>query len=202
MTFRKLFPCVLAVTFSMLISSVAVAQKGETRSRMGTQLSEGADQLALRDTEPIIVSEASLEDINASRVLPTSASSFNFNNLIMAAIDDRLGSRYRWGATGPSAFDCSGFVWSTFQSAGILFERASARNLWARFPEPTESEKFKFGTLVFFRHLAHVGIVADEHGFYHASRHHGVVYSPFNDYWLARLDGFRRVPMPVLAKAE
>jgi cell wall-associated NlpC family hydrolase len=105
-----------------------------------------------------------------------------------------LGTRYRWGATGPSAYDCSGFVWSIFHSAGIDFERASARSLWAQFAPPAENEKYKFGTLVFFRNLAHVGIVADERGFYHASRHHGVIYSSFNEYWLSRLDGFRKVP--------
>jgi cell wall-associated NlpC family hydrolase len=111
-----------------------------------------------------------------------------------AAIDQRLGARYSYGATGPSAFDCSGFVWSIYQAAGIDFERGSARSLWARFTAPAPEEQYKFGNLVFFSNLAHVGVVADEHGFYHASRHHGVVYSPFNDYWLARVDGFRKVP--------
>ena len=120
-----------------------------------------------------------------------------FEPLLMAAIDERLGSRYRWGATGPTRFDCSGFVWSIFQATGITFERASARNLFARFqPAPVE-EQFKFGTLVFFSGLTHVGVVADEHGFYHASRRQGVIYSEFNEYWLKRIDGFRRVPLPV-----
>ena len=109
-----------------------------------------------------------------------------------------MGARYIWGGTGPSGFDCSGFVWSTFKSAGIDFERASARTLWSRFVAPTNEEKFKFGTLVFFSNLTHIGIVADENGFYHASRRHGVVYSPFNEYWISRIDGFRRVPMRAL----
>ena len=115
----------------------------------------------------------------------------------MTAIEQRLGSRYRWGATGPDRFDCSGFVWSIFQASGINFERASARNLFARFQAPPVEEQFKFGTLVFFSGLTHVGVVADEHGFYHASRHHGVIYSEFDEYWLKRIDGFRRVPLPV-----
>jgi cell wall-associated NlpC family hydrolase len=94
----------------------------------------------------------------------------------MAAIDERLGSPYRWGATGPNRFDCSGFVWSIFQASGINFERESARSLFAHFEPAPEGQQFKFGTLVFFSGLTHVGVVADEHGFYHASRHHGVVY--------------------------
>ena len=115
----------------------------------------------------------------------------------MTAIEERLGSRYRWGATGPNRFDCSGFVWSIFQATGISFERVSARHLFTRFTAPPEDEQFKFGTLVFFSGLTHVGVVADANGFYHASRRHGVVYQPFTEYWLKRIDGFRRVPRPV-----
>ncbi len=114
----------------------------------------------------------------------------------MAAIDQRLGARYRWGAEGPDRFDCSGFVWSIYNATGITFERGSARTLFSRFAPAAAEEQYKFGTLVFFSGLTHVGVVADEHGFYHASRRHGVIYSPFNEYWLKRIDGFRRVPLP------
>lgn len=125
----------------------------------------------------------------------TNSGFLKFEPLLLTAIEERLGSRYRWGATGPNTFDCSGFVWSIYQETGITFERASARNLFARFAASAEDEQFKFGTLVFFSGLTHVGVVADEHGFYHASRRHGVVYQPFTDYWLKRIDGFRRVPL-------
>ena len=75
------------------------------------------------------------------------------------------------------------------------FQRGPARSYWATMPAPPQEEQFKFGTLVFFSGLTHVGIVADEKGFYHSARHGGVVYSPFNDYWLSRIDGFRRAPL-------
>jgi peptidoglycan endopeptidase LytE len=136
--------------------------------------------------------------IDVAPLIGSTDSAFvKFQPLLMAAIDERLGSPYRWGATGPNTFDCSGFVWSIFQATGINFERASARSLFTRFAAPAPEEQFKFGTLVFFSGLAHVGVVVDEHGFYHASRRHGVIYSPFNEYWLKRIDGFRRVPLPV-----
>jgi peptidoglycan endopeptidase LytE len=157
--------------------------------------------------DPIIISTADPEDLKPLRAREKTVISAGINSgitpslnkfqpLILAAIDQRLGSRYMWGATGPYTFDCSGFVWSIFQSAGINFERGSARTLWSRFAPPAPEEQYKFGTLVFFSNLAHVGVVADEHGFYHASRHHGVIYSPFSDYWVSRIDGFRRVPLP------
>ena len=196
MLLKTKFPYVLAACFALgMFPLSAVSQSGEIRQRQVSQTTV-SDNLSVLDNDPVIISLASAEEIKASRPLTTKGGALQFRELITAAIDDRLGARYVWGATGPSAFDCSGFVWSTFQSAGIDFERGSARSLWARFTAPAPGEQYKFGTLVFFSNLAHVGIVADENGFYHASRHHGVVYSPFNDYWLSRVDGFRRVPMP------
>jgi len=207
---KKLFPYALAACFALVLPLVAAAQTGESHVRLTSKKFEPlpaainhdpviiSHDPVIIDNDPVIISLASAEDIKASKPLTTTkgGGDLQFRELITSAIDQRLGSRYSWGATGPSAFDCSGFVWSTFKSAGIDFERGSARTLWARFSAPAPEEQYKFGTLVFFSNLAHVGIVADEHGFYHASRHHGVVYSPFNEYWLKRIDGFRKVTMP------
>lgn len=204
MTLRNWFPYAIAacLTLSML-SIAATAQTVETRQRQVVQNISSDSTAANLADEPIVLSIASPEDIRRAAALsPAGAGPAKFQELMLAAIDQRLGARYSWGATGPSAFDCSGFVWSTFQSAGISFERGSARTLWSRFTVATPEEEVKFGTLVFFSGLRHIGIVADANGFYHASRHHGVVYSPFNDYWLSRIDGFRRVPLSTLTTAD
>jgi cell wall-associated NlpC family hydrolase len=192
---KKLFPYTLAACFALgLLPALTAAQTVETRHLLA-QKTEALILSAL-DDDPVIISLASAEEMKPAKSLENkSGINSQFRQLITAAIGERLGARYSWGATGPSAFDCSGFVWSTFKSAGIDFERGSARTLWTRFSAPAPEEKYKFGTLVFFSGLAHIGIVADEHGFYHASRHHGVVYSPFNEYWTSRIDGFRKVPM-------
>jgi len=109
------------------------------------------------------------------------------------AIKTRYGIHYRYGSTGPSAYDCSGFVWSAFQDAGINFTRASARSLWDQSEPVSGDERFKFGTLVFLNGLGHMGIVADENGFYHASSSKGITYSSFKGYWENRIVGFRRL---------
>ncbi len=197
MFLKNAFPYVLAVCFAISIfSQSSSAQTEETRPR---QLAQATASLNISpiDADPVIISLASAEDIKLAGAGSARKDAMPLRQLMTAAIDQRLGARYSWGATGPSAFDCSGFVWSTFKSIGIDFERGSARTLWARFTAPTENEKFEFGTLVFFSNLTHIGIVADENGFYHASRSQGVVYSPFNDYWKSRIDGFRRVPVSV-----
>src|ERR1700687_2765358 len=183
----KLIPPALAICCVLATCSVsALAQTPDTHHKPIKQIAQVSESFAVGDEDPIIVAEAELA--GAGEVLKPSKSLLissalglaGFQPSLSAAIDQRLGSPYHWGSTGPHAFDCSGFVWSSFHSIGIDFERGSARTLWARFEAPAPEEKHKFGTLVFFSHLRHIGIVADENGFYHASRHHGVVYSPFN----------------------
>ncbi|HEY0404113.1 MAG TPA: C40 family peptidase [Pyrinomonadaceae bacterium] len=206
MIFNKLFPCALVACFALtLLLGQANAQTSIDRSRQVTTASNfNGDSSLINDFQ--IISEAAPSAIKSAELLNVSSanasSALRFDRMLMGAIDARLGSPYVWGATGPYVFDCSGFVWSSFHEIGINFTRMSARNLWSLFPAPREDEKLKFGTLVFFSGLTHIGIVADEKGFYHASRSKGVVYSPFNEYWLRRVDGFRRVPLPTPALAE
>jgi cell wall-associated NlpC family hydrolase len=148
------------------------------------------------DQKISIVGELSKQKTTAN--LPTKTdnlSESNFNQRLQQAIDAKLGIPYRYGSTGPSSFDCSGLVWSVFQSAGNFFERTSAGSYWQNFDTVSDDEKYRFGTLVFFNKLGHVGIVANENGFYHASSSKGVTYSPFEGYWEKRIVGFRRIPM-------
>ncbi|HEY0657120.1 MAG TPA: C40 family peptidase [Pyrinomonadaceae bacterium] len=120
-----------------------------------------------------------------------------FNQRLSESMDSKLGIRYRYGATGQNSIDCSGLVWMVFQEAGINFQRSSALNYWREFQPVSGDERFKFGTLVFFNDLGHVGIVVNDKGFYHASSSKGVTYSSFDGYWGKRIVGFRRIPMNV-----
>lgn len=107
------------------------------------------------------------------------------------AIKSRYGIPYKYGSSGPNRYDCSGFVWSVFIEAGMPFTRQSARSLWSQSEPVYGDDRFKFGTLVFLNGLGHMGIVADENGFYHASSSKGITYSPFKGYWSSRIVGFR-----------
>jgi hypothetical protein len=205
MVFKKLFPRVVVAFLALtILSTTAFAQSRPRVTTPSGDINEvtcSPDEFAVlhpvADSKPVWEAKPKPTIDLAPLPAPSSSGFIRFEPLLLAAIDQRLGSRYRWGATGPDRFDCSGFVWSIFQATGINFERASARNLFARFePAPLE-EQFKFGTLVFFSGLTHVGVVADERGFYHASRRNGVIYSEFNEYWTKRIDGFRRVPRAI-----
>jgi peptidoglycan endopeptidase LytE len=199
---KRMFPCMLIACF--VISLLAVTASAQTAVNLPTQATtiNQVNGVTRLESDPVIISRAEIAEQKPNATLASPHHTVTFNQLLTAAIDMRLGARYVFGSSGPNVFDCSGFVWSAFQSVGIRFERGSARTLWSRFAPVREDERFKFGTLVFFNGLTHIGIVADEHGFYHASRSHGVAYAPFNDYWLSRIDGFRRVPLPTQSVAE
>lgn len=145
------------------------------------------------------------KEVEAAAPVTERLSQPSFQAHLLAAIESHLGASYHYNTTGPNTFDCSGLVWRAFNEIGVNFQRGPARSYWATFEAPPQDERFKFGNLVFFSGLKHVGIVADEKGFYHSSRRHGVIYSTFNDYWLSRIDGFRRVPLegaPVVAREK
>ena len=201
--FGRIFPRALAGCLLLgLLASDAAAQS-ETRPRQVSAVTQGEGATRLENEpasdEPFVVSLAPVDE--ASSALPERSRREFFHRMLLAAINVRIGTPYRLGADGPNSFDCSGFVWSVFQSSGVDFERTNARTLWSRFAPARGEERYQFGTLVFFNNLNHVGIVADEHGFYHASSSRGVIYSPFNEYWASRIDGFRRIQSPELATA-
>lgn len=118
-----------------------------------------------------------------------------FNQRLLRAMQSRIGIPYHYGSDGPNSYDCSGLVWSVFQDAGLQFTRTSAASYYKSFEPVYGDERYKFGTLVFFNGLGHVGIVIDENTFYQASSSKGVTFSPFAGYWEKRIVGFRRIPI-------
>lgn len=146
--------------------------------------------------EPLVKKTASSSAMHAaagSMAAGRLTYSGSVSSQMMRSIESRLGIPYRYGSTGPTRYDCSGFVWSVFNEAGINFTRQSARSLWAMSVPVEANDRFKFGTLVFLNGLGHIGIVADENGFYHASSSKGITYSPFKGYWEKRIVGYRRL---------
>ncbi len=218
-----MFPRALAVCIGLVtlaIPAAAQTQEAETfstatRPRLtNTVVSRSAMSAPTLENDIVIVSEAKpatsqaaypdIPQFVAPKNFVPSFGSSHLDQMLLAAIENRIGTPYVWGASGPTGFDCSGFVWSVYRSANIGFERTNARTLWSRFAPASESERGRFGTLVFFKDLTHMGIVADDRGFYHASSSQGVTYSLFDEYWSSRVDGFRVIPAArvMLASAE
>ena len=97
-----------------------------------------------------------------------------------------LNTPYRYGSTGTSSFDCSGFTSYVYRNFGYNLERCSIDQ--SRQFESIDRDQLKKGDLVFFsgRHkskqIGHVGIVVAAKGngefeFIHAAVHTGVTIS-------------------------
>jgi peptidoglycan DL-endopeptidase LytE len=216
MKFKNSIPRFVFFSAIILISSLVIFSQGRVRvvTNEKTETPETTNEEVLETPKYVLASpvvekriplnqkivvvgsqkEASKEKVRPFNT-PSNLSFANFNQRLQQAIDSKIGIPYRYGSTGPNTFDCSGLVWSVFQSAGQEFERTSASNYWQKFEPVSGDEKYKFGTLVFFNNLGHMGIVANEDGFYHASSSKGVTYSPFAGYWGKRVVGFRRIPL-------
>lgn len=211
--------CILLFAVSLVDSSAAQGRDRVVKTTSSRPLNQppvtspaAPVVKALSSSLPILTNEIVVENQPVKKTGESSpvkaaaavAKASNYGSSVsgqmLQAISSRLGIPYRYGATGPNRYDCSGFVWSVFNDAGFGFSRSSAGNYWREFESVTGDDRFKFGTLVFFNSLGHVGIVADAEGFYHASSSKGITYSKFEGYWEKRIVGFRRIPAGVAAR--
>jgi cell wall-associated NlpC family hydrolase len=88
-----------------------------------------------------------------------------------AALDhamSKIGSPYRYGASGPNAFDCSGLVSWAFKKAGVSLPRTS--RAMSQVGTPVSRDELRPGDLVFFyKPVSHVGIYIGDGKIVHAS---------------------------------
>jgi cell wall-associated NlpC family hydrolase len=80
----------------------------------------------------------------------------------------QIGKPYRYGATGPSAFDCSGLTSFAFKQAGVTIPRTSRAQ--STVGAPVAKGDLQPGDLVFFyRPVSHVAIYIGNGQVVHAS---------------------------------
>jgi len=88
-----------------------------------------------------------------------------------AAVDhamSKIGSPYRYGASGPNAFDCSGLVTWAFKKVGKSLPRTS--RAMSKVGTPVSRGDLQPGDLVFFyKPVSHVGIYIGNGKIVHAS---------------------------------
>jgi cell wall-associated NlpC family hydrolase len=101
---------------------------------------------------------------------------------VVAAAESFRGTRYRFGGTSRSGFDCSGFTrYILGNAAGVSLPRTAEEQFQHGRSVPTR--KMKAGDLVFFRNtyrrgISHVGIYVGNGKFVHAANSHRGVTMP------------------------
>jgi peptidoglycan DL-endopeptidase LytE len=134
----------------------------------------------------------------APKPAPVPASG-NTGERLVALAQQYLGYRYVWGGTSPSTgFDCSGYVWYVYKSAGISIPRYPLEAQLSSGPRISMSDLLP-GDLVFWNNtykagLSHVGMYIGGGRFIHAeSERTGVQIRSLSDpYWAARYAGASR----------
>lgn len=61
----------------------------------------------------------------------------------------QVGKPYKWGATGPNAFDCSGLMYAAYKSAGVTIPRTTAAMLASRNMIRVKKANLVAGDIVF-----------------------------------------------------
>jgi len=112
---------------------------------------------------------------------------YNPNNSIQRLTKlalSQMGKEYKWGATGPYTFDCSGFTKFVYSQNKVTLPRVSKEQ--AKIGQFVSRQNLKKGDLVFFStskssEVGHVGIYLGGDQFIHASSSkHRVVISSIN----------------------
>lgn len=127
-----------------------------------------------------------------------------FSPLISEVITTAMsyhGTRYKYGGTTKRGMDCSGLIYTSFETVDINLERTSAG--MAQQGEKIRLKEVQKGDLLFFttgrsRRINHVGLVVEvdsgEIKFIHSTTSRGVLVSSLREgYWNHAFDHARRI---------
>jgi cell wall-associated NlpC family hydrolase len=116
---------------------------------------------------PAAVTTPAAVTVNLQAVVAAAAPAAVRTSAMQKALG-KIGSRYRYGASGPNVFDCSGLVNWAYRSSGKSLPRTSAA--MSRVGTPVSKGALQPGDLVFFyRGPSHVGIYVGNGKVVHAS---------------------------------
>src|SRR5699024_8063364 len=133
-----------------------------------------------------LITKATAKKATAKKKKTTKkTSSAKTSSNVIANAKSHMGKPYVWGARGPNAFDCSGYIQYVFKQSG----KSVAGNTTGLYGQASKVSSPKAGDLVFFAGtyragISHVGIYLGNGKFIHASTSRGVtIDSVFGPYW-------------------
>lgn len=97
-------------------------------------------------------------------------------NKVVGYALSQQGKPYVWGATGPSGFDCSGLVVSSYKTINVSMPRTSYTQCYSGYP--VKSKELRPGDCLYFnitKSSGHVGIYIGDGLFVHAPKKGDVV---------------------------
>jgi cell wall-associated NlpC family hydrolase len=164
--------------YSPNVDSIEVVRRGAVRRAklyyLRGRTGKAARIAERRDTRPDKAAAAAAKaDAAAKKTpktdpLPKVGAASSAGAKAVAFAKSEIGTPYRYGATGPSAYDCSGLVMAAFKKAGVSLPRTSAAQ--SKVGTPVSRDQLRPGDLVFFYSpVSHVGIYLGDGKIVHAS---------------------------------
>lgn len=204
MKIRKILTILLlsASPFAMTAQTVkTAAAHHKAHEKLLANAKSGLDRTVVKDFLRHDIERR--ENAATEKAHISSETSSMLNDLLKEA-NTHMGKRYRSGAKGPNAFDCSGFSSYVFRQFGYNLG-ASSRDQFTQ-GEKIDRKELRKGDLVFFTGrnsrrnvVGHVGIVVsadNETGnftFIHASTSRGIRIDSNTGYYAHRYMGARRI---------
>ena len=209
---NKFFKTIAAFTLgtSLLFTSVSGAdaaaatytvKSGDTLSgiakKYGTTYKSIMSTNSLKSTKLAIgqkLKVSSKKATTTAKKTTAKATSVNGNKVISVA-KKHLGTRYVFGGSTPSGFDCSGFVSYVFSKSGKPIGRQTAAGFYKK---ATKVSSPKAGDLVFFSNtykkgISHVGIYIGNGKMINASGSKVNISSIHSGYWKSKFTGYGRI---------
>lgn len=176
---------------------VYVVKAGDTLSKISSQYSMTVQQLRTLNnlSSDMIYVGQTLKVTGSSQAVNPPASPTNQNR--PAVVDEAykvLGVPYKWAGNTPAGFDCSGFIYYTFNQAGKQIGRYSSEGYFSR---SYYIDKPQPGDLVFFANtyksgISHMGIYIGNNEFIHAGSNGVEINNLDNPYYKKHFDSFKR----------
>lgn len=197
----------ILLTIFLCVGSVSA----DARSKKGRTAHEKAHKTQLANVKSridrTVISDMLKEDVSRREASAEMENAFTGEQAALVAdllkeANSHMGKRYRSGAKGPNAFDCSGFSSYVFRQFGYKLS-PSSREQYTQ-GTAVDRKQLRAGDLVFFsgrragKTVGHVGIVVsadNEKGtfrFIHAART-GIKIDNCDGYYAPRYIGARRV---------
>lgn len=120
-----------SVDFSSYIVSAVDNKDGDVRAKVsidGPDTSKAGNKTATYTVIDEAGNKASASlSVKINKVYSIEAGGSNpYGNTVLSAAYSKLGTPYKWGAEGPNAFDCSGFVKWCYAKAGVSLPHSSS----------------------------------------------------------------------------
>jgi cell wall-associated NlpC family hydrolase len=178
--------------------AIYTVKAGDTLSKISSQFSMTVQQLKTLNnlsSDLIYVGQTLKVSVSTSTVKPPGTSTVPNSSAVVDEAFKVLGVPYKWAGSTPDGFDCSGFIYYTFNQAGKQIGRYSSEGYFSR---SYYIDQPKPGDLVFFANtykpgISHMGIYIGNNEFIHAGSTGGVQISNLdNPYYKKHFDSFKR----------